>query len=140
MMNLLINADEAQKSKKGDLKGEKGPHQDSILLKAEPILGKDTRKIIRSLHSPSKFKEKLNILPNHTYLHLIIMDHGVGIKEKDKEMVFAPFYTKKEHGTGLGLVICASLVKKMNGLIGFTSKFGDGTKFHLFIPEVLKKE
>ena len=33
-----------------------------------------------------------------------IQDTGVGIREEDKPKMFTPFFTTKEHGTGLGLL------------------------------------
>lgn len=48
---------------------------------------------------------------------IAIQDEGVGIPEKDMEKIFEPFYTTKlDHGgTGLGLPICRSIIKRYAG-------------------------
>ncbi|HIJ78585.1 MAG: ATP-binding protein [Desulfobulbaceae bacterium] len=63
-------------------------------------------------------------------------DTGVGINEEDLSKIFDPFYTSKDvgEGTGLGLSVTYSLVKRMNGKIWVDSTKGQGTCFTVELP------
>ncbi|MFH0733490.1 MAG: PAS domain S-box protein [bacterium] len=73
---------------------------------------------------------------------LYVQDFGVGIKDEniDKlfkiDVQFSQLGTKKEKGTGLGLVLCKELINKHNGKIWVESKFGMGSRFVLAFPKV----
>ncbi len=56
-----------------------------------------------------------------------IKDNGPGIPEDLKDMLFKPFVTGKEHGTGLGLPICKQIMEKNHGEITFSSVPGETT-------------
>lgn len=61
---------------------------------------------------------------------LSIKDEGKGIPSNVRDHIETPFYTTKEHGTGLGLPICYSIAKRNNGKIDFTSSI-EGTTFNV---------
>ncbi len=73
-----------------------------------------------------------------------VTDTGMGIDREVQELLFVPFYqadsstTRKFGGTGLGLVICQLLLKKMNSTLGVQSKPGKGSTFafQLELPKV----
>lgn len=69
-------------------------------------------------------------------VQLIIQDNGCGISEANLKKVFDPFFTTKKEGqgSGLGLSITYSLVKKLHGNIKFESKAGQGTTFVITLP------
>ena len=71
---------------------------------------------------------------------LQIIDNGCGIKEKNKERIFEPFYTTKGvgKGTGLGLAICKSIIEKHGGKIEVNSTFGNGTEIITTFPVAIK--
>ncbi|MFH2037692.1 MAG: ATP-binding protein [Candidatus Zixiibacteriota bacterium] len=52
-------------------------------------------------------------------VRIVVKDSGPGIKEEHITRIFEPFYTTKpaESGTGLGLSVCSSIVKKHSGII-----------------------
>ncbi len=56
--------------------------------------------------------------------------------EMPRLKVFDPFFTTKEvgRGTGQGLAIARSIMRKHDGSISFTTKRGEGTTFHIRIP------
>jgi signal transduction histidine kinase len=64
-----------------------------------------------------------------------IVDNGVGIDDELCEKIFNPFYTSKEHGTGLGLPITKRLVEAHDGTIEVRSGIGDGAEFVLTFPK-----
>ena len=66
---------------------------------------------------------------------VIVSDTGIGIKNEDLGKLFGSFQRLDEdtnrniEGTGLGLNITMRLVKMMDGTIGVSSKYGEGTTF-----------
>lgn len=67
-----------------------------------------------------------------------IRDTGIGIPATQLEMIFEPFFsTKKDDGAGLGLGLAIShgIIKSYGGSITVDSQVGQGTTFHLFLPE-----
>ncbi len=68
-----------------------------------------------------------------------ITDKGVGISESAKQHIFSldiksTAGTKKEKGTGLGLVLCKEYTLLQNGTIWFESITGKGTSFFVALP------
>ena len=63
-----------------------------------------------------------------------ITDNGKGIPDEIKNKLGEPFYTTKEKGTGLGLVICYNIIAEHKGKIDFVSEDGMGTTFTIQLP------
>jgi len=68
-----------------------------------------------------------------------IIDHGEGIKEKDKPYIFDRFYCADPSRThqnnfGLGLSIATELAKRLNGTIGCCDTPLGGATFYLTLP------
>ncbi|SEO21324.1 HAMP domain-containing sensor histidine kinase [Paenibacillus sp. OV219] len=60
-------------------------------------------------------------------VYIQIADTGIGMNKLQLKRIGMPFFTTKEKGTGLGLMVVVSLVKVMGGQIVFSSKTGKGT-------------
>lgn len=67
-------------------------------------------------------------------IRLLVRDTGPGIPAENLDKLFQPFFTTKETGTGLGLAVCSSIVKKHNGTIEAESEPGNGTLFTIRLP------
>ncbi len=63
-----------------------------------------------------------------------IIDTGCGIPESALATLFIPYFTSKQHGTGLGLTVVKSIVEKLNGSIHVKSRVGEGTVFKVKLP------
>ena len=69
-------------------------------------------------------------------LDIIVHDSGPGVPLADRDRIFAPFYTTKELGTGLGLPLVKRLVEESNGTIACDNAPQGGAKFTLTFPTV----
>ncbi|MEQ1790062.1 MAG: HAMP domain-containing sensor histidine kinase [Rickettsiales bacterium] len=71
---------------------------------------------------------------------LIISDTGIGIRKRDLEHIFEPFfraedvYVRKENGLGMGLALTKKAVEVLGGHIDVNSHFGHGTKVRVCFP------
>ncbi len=65
-----------------------------------------------------------------------IADTGCGIDADRLDVVFAPFYTSKENGSGLGLAVVHGILTEHNGDIDVESWPGEGTAFSVRLPLV----
>jgi len=74
-------------------------------------------------------------------LHLAVTDHGRGIPDAFKPRIFQKFAqadgtdSRQKGGTGLGLSIVKSIVERHGDRIGFESEWGQGSTFHVDLPE-----
>lgn len=78
------------------------------------------------------------------FVHVLVWDTGIGIAEDDLEKVLSPFtqtgdiQVAREGGTGLGLAIVKSLVELHGGWITVESAVGEGTRVHVYLPNVMR--
>jgi PAS domain S-box-containing protein len=112
--NLLINAQQAM------------PTGGTITVTAETVTVND--------YPSSEDNQALSALSAGNYIKVSIKDEGIGIKPKDMEKIFDPYYTTKPQGTGLGLTTSYSIIKNHNGIITVESKIGKGSIFSFYLP------
>lgn len=67
-------------------------------------------------------------------IHISIKDEGYGIPEEKLKKLGQPFYTTKERGTGLGLMVSYRIIEEHEGTIKVESEVGKGTVFHVYLP------
>jgi len=68
------------------------------------------------------------------FVRLSVSDTGAGIPPEVIEKIFAPFFTTKARGTGLGLAVVKKAIDRHKGRVEIESTVGTGTTFRLFIP------
>jgi len=68
------------------------------------------------------------------WLQVEIADHGHGLPEEDIERIFAPFYTTKQEGMGIGLAICRSIIEFHQGRLWVEPRRDGGTIFRFTVP------
>lgn len=64
-----------------------------------------------------------------------IKDQGVGMSASQLEKLGSPFYSLKESGTGLGMVVCYQIVRQFGGQIKVYSVLGRGTEVVIHVPK-----
>lgn len=68
------------------------------------------------------------------YFHIAIHDNGRGMGKEILARIGEPFYTTKEKGTGLGLLVSYQIIEEHQGKVTVESEPGVGTTFHLVLP------
>ncbi len=116
MMNLIINALEAMQDNNGSLLSIRTENAFST-TKANPL--RDTDQLQAKSH-----------------LHIIFKDNGPGMTPDIQKRIFAPFFTTKTTGYGLGLSATRGYVLDHNGTISVNSQLGHGTTFSLIFKTV----
>lgn len=76
----------------------------------------------------------LNFDPMQNRIQIQVIDHGEGIQEDDRERIFAPFFTTKTKGTGLGLAVSRRYVDAHGGKIYVESAEPHGARFIAELP------
>jgi PAS domain S-box-containing protein len=77
---------------------------------------------------------EVNSSYNQHYVMICVVDNGIGMSSSALARAGEEFYTTKTKGTGLGLPICYSLIKKMNGEMKIRSVEGQGTQITIHFP------
>ncbi len=76
------------------------------------------------------------VLRNSGEVEVEVSDTGRGIPPAERRRIFEPFFSAKEpgRGSGLGLSICAQIVRDHKGRIEVESEEGRGSTFRVFLP------
>jgi two-component system, sporulation sensor kinase B len=118
--------------------------EDSLYLLAEKI--KIEQVLVNLL------KNSIEAMPNGGTIHIKaekqnkhilieIIDEGMGMTEEQINQLGNPYFTTKEQGTGMGLMVCYRIIEALNGTIKVTSQVGTGTHFRMMVPtEIFKNE
>ena len=94
------------------------------------------RKLARQ-KAAEKYADKLLLNLNETVFELVVTDSGPGVPEEARENIFAPFFTTKEGGNGLGLAVAWKVLKAHGGEIAADSASGGGAQFVLSLPTTI---
>ncbi len=80
----------------------------------------------------------IELVKSNGVVNVSIKDNGPGISEEVMGHIFEPFFTTKRpgKGTGLGLFISYTIIKKYNGDIKVSSNKGNGAQFDISLPSV----
>ncbi|MDD0997111.1 ATP-binding protein [Pseudomonas sp. TNT2022 ID1044] len=60
-----------------------------------------------------------------------ISDTGKGMTEEQRRMAFRPFFTTKQGGLGVGLVLVKRIMERFGGSVALDSREGEGTRVSL---------
>lgn len=68
------------------------------------------------------------------YVKISFRDSGRGIEQHYLDQIFDPYFSLKPTGTGLGLAVTYSVVKRHQGIVVADSVLGQGTTLTLYLP------
>lgn len=68
------------------------------------------------------------------YVEIEVEDSGVGMDKEILENIFTPFFTTKDTGSGLGLMVTQGIVQDHEGWIEVESEVGRGSRFKIYLP------
>lgn len=90
-------------------------------------------------YSPDSDRVVIHTAADKDQLYIAVQDFGIGIPEHKKSNIFTKFYRVEEssvkfQGLGIGLYICAEIIKQHNGTYGIESSSNQGTTFYFTIP------
>ncbi|HON78887.1 MAG TPA: ATP-binding protein [Spirochaetota bacterium] len=74
------------------------------------------------------------------YVRVYIRDQGTGISRKNMKDIYVPYFTTRKEGSGLGLSISRSIIRKHGGDIQIKSREGEGTTVEFTIPAAPERE
>lgn len=91
-------------------------------------------------HNKEKSFVRIEVRSDVDYVHITFIDNGIGISEEHLNKVFDMFYRASlaSKGSGLGLYILQQTIKRLKGFIQLESKYGEGTKFLITLPNQLE--
>lgn len=82
----------------------------------------------------SLYSDKILLGPDETVVEMTITDSGPGIAPENIERLFAPFFTTKGGGNGLGLAVAWKIIKRHGGEIFASNSDSGGAVFHILLP------
>lgn len=83
---------------------------------------------------PSGGKLTVRCSADDSFVMLSVSDSGCGIKPENLQKIFKPFFTTKDTGTGLGLMIVERIVREHGGSLAVDSRENEGTTFTVSLP------
>jgi signal transduction histidine kinase len=64
-------------------------------------------------------------------LSVVVSDTGKGMNEEQRSMAFRPFFSTKQGGLGVGLVLVKRIMERFGGAVTMESREGEGTSVRL---------
>jgi signal transduction histidine kinase len=120
--------------------------KDDIIYVDKESLKIILRNLIDNAIKVSNPKDKISMYTNNNdsnFCQLIVEDTGVGMDDTTLQELLkdTSLLAKKQHediiGTGLGMQLCKSMIKKNNGTFSIQSELGKGTKMMISLPKTL---
>jgi len=115
------------------------------LTDANPMVNIDSDEMAQALRN--LIKNGIEVMPEKGTLYIRtavadegrmaeidVEDTGLGIPREALEKIFAPFFTTKARGTGLGLAVVKKVTDRHKGRLEVASTVGSGTCFKIFLP------
>jgi PAS domain S-box-containing protein len=114
----------------------------NLELHADPLrIGQIVNNFINNAikYAPKSKTIKIHIEKINDTAKVSVIDNGPGIQANKLDYLFDRYYRAEDAesqstGLGLGLYICAEIIKKHNGLIGVTSELDVGSTFWFTLP------
>lgn len=73
---------------------------------------------------------------NDGFINISIKDQGIGMTKEQMDRLGYPFYSLKESGTGLGMMVSYQIIRSFKGKIKVKSEKDKGTEFIILFPKI----
>jgi len=148
----VFNMDELVNEIAGDIQQSTSSHTVIIKSSCLATINADRNKIAQVInnflsnaikYSPAGKLIEVSCQNISGQVHLRVRDEGNGIEKHDRERLFDRFYrvdnkqAKTIAGFGIGLYICAEIIKRHDGKIWVESEIGQGSAFCFSLPAFL---
>lgn len=110
-------------------------HADRIMI--EQVLLNLVKNGIEAMTQTPRQRRRLTVaarLVDDVQVEIEVRDQGHGIEVGDTEKLFAPFFTTKPQGMGMGLNICRTIIEFHSGRLWAEGIVGGGTAFRFTLP------
>ena len=107
---------------------------------AEPFLWRVSSARVEASGPFSRFPGRARLLTLRVrllqgkWVEFSVVDAGPGIDDEVARQLFAPFFTTKVEGMGLGLSLCRTVIEQHGGVLGFEPVLPQGTVFSFTLP------
>lgn len=85
--------------------------------------------------TPSGGNIRIRTYSDDQFAYVQIGDNGQGIDQSDMPKIFRPYFTTKQNGNGLGMMVVQRIMRTHGGKIGIDSQRGEGTVITLQFPQ-----
>ncbi len=76
----------------------------------------------------------VRLFRDDAFIHIWIEDSGPGIPKEERGRIFEAYFSTKDQGTGLGLVIAKKYILLHGGSLSIDQDFREGTRFIIRLP------
>ncbi len=78
----------------------------------------------------------VDVRPSGDEIEIVIRDTGRGMPAETLRRIGTPFFTTRDDGTGLGVVLARSVIAQHGGSLRYDSEPGTGTRVRVTLPRV----
>ena len=110
-------------------------YADKIMI--EQVVFNLVKNGIEAMHDTPRSERELAISARangEDFIEVNVADRGPGVPAGQSERLFAPFYTTKPEGMGMGLNICRSIIEFHHGRLWTVANSGGGSVFSFTLP------
>jgi signal transduction histidine kinase len=79
----------------------------------------------------------VDVRPSGDEIEIVIRDTGRGMPAETLRRIGTPFFTTRDDGTGLGVVLARSVIAQHGGALHYDSEPGRGTRVRIKLPRVV---
>ncbi len=113
------------------------PHLPAVSMVRDRVLQVFLNLILNALDATQEGAViELSTESSNEGIRILIRDEGDGISMEKQELLFKPYFTTKETGTGLGLFVCRNILQEAGGRIELVCSTTAGTTFAVILPVV----
>jgi PAS domain S-box-containing protein len=111
----------------------------NIMSNATDMMNEEGRiriehRVVPVREAVERYGQRVLLGSDETIVETTICDNGPGIHEHHRERIFAPFFSTRAGGNGLGLAVVWKILKAHGGEVFTTDAPGSGACFHLLLP------